>query len=102
MLYGGDVSESLPPAPGVVLGSLMEVKKAAGWTSRLTLETPLWRGAYLLQLVVAWRSFTAWDTIGISTLGDVLHKGVLKSFQELRKNMLFIAHSFSDTYNADM
>lgn len=54
-----------------------------GWAQKLTKATPLWYTQQLGQLC-HFKGFDRWDAIGISVVGDLLHKGRILTFSELQ------------------
>lgn len=53
-----------------------------GWAQKLTKATPLWP-TQKLGLLCNQKGFDKWDTIGISTIKDLIHKGKICTFSEL-------------------
>lgn len=54
-----------------------------GWAQKLTKATPLW-STQKLGLLCNQKGFDKWDTIGISTIKDFIHKGKICTFSELQ------------------
>lgn len=54
------------------------------WANKFMKATPLWSSRRLGSLCFQ-LGFDKWDTIGISTLGDLVHRGKLLTFSDLQQ-----------------
>ena len=90
LLYGSPVTNQTPEVTRVIFGAWRGALRWTGWSGRLTLSTPLWVGTWLPHSA-GLEGFSGWDRIGITLLGDILKKGVVKSFAELQSE--FQMHS---------
>ncbi|KAJ1119448.1 hypothetical protein NDU88_007634 [Pleurodeles waltl] len=84
ILYGSPIPRDTPDVTKVVLLGWRTAQKVTGWWGRLTQQTPLWHGKQLIH-VAGLEGFQKWDTIGISTLGDIWRGTHIRSFQDLQK-----------------
>lgn len=83
ILYSASLRRGLPAATQIVFLLWKQALKKIRWWGRLTRETPLWSNGQLPQLQTL-SGFRGWDVIGVSSLGDVMHRTTLKSFQQLQ------------------
>ncbi|XP_078496716.1 vomeronasal type-2 receptor 26-like [Lissotriton helveticus] len=82
-LYGGKGGQRLLPATRITLSAWRRATTRMGWDKRPTRQTPLWCCQWLGELNKL-KGFGRWDDIGISTVGDVIARGELKTFQALK------------------
>lgn len=60
-----------------------KANRRLGWENTITKATPLWYAQQLGQLCHS-KGFDKWDAIGISVVGDLLHKGKILTFPALQ------------------
>lgn len=80
-------------ATQVAIAAWVKVKKSMEWQGKLSRETPLWEGRWLLEFNKL-KGFQAWDLIGVSKLGDLIDHVNIVLFSSLQRDYAMHKNKF--------